>query len=244
MSSPRESPAQPTFRLFGRQHLGALVATGVSLAALVRGGRRLGPVGRRRVRAALLAGLWGQEVAYHVWRVRRGEWTAREMLPLHQCSAVVWGGGLHLIRPTRLGDSVTWTWGMIGASVALCSPDLQGWRFPQFRFVQFFLSHGLVMALPLWNTLVDRRRPTWRGGAQAYGLLLALAGVASAVNARLGSNYLFIGRKLDTPSPLDWMPAWPRYIPILVVLMAGAFVVVLLPVVGEDDARPLRTPGR
>ena len=222
-------PVGPGFALWRRRHLSALAVTSASLTGIVVLGRRLGPRGRRRVRTVLASALIGQEVSFHAWRAACGTWTPREMLPLHLCSVLVWGGAATLLHPTRLGDDVVWFWGLAGAPQALLTPDVGEYDFPHYRFVQFFVSHGLVLAVPLWRVFVEGRRPTAAGGRRAFVALLAHAGVVGAVNARLGSNYLFVNRKPETASVLDKLPPWSGYLPILAGVAAGVFWLVQAP---------------
>lgn len=222
------SPTAP-FALFGRTHLAALGVTAASLTGMVAVGRRLTPTGRRRARRVLAAALAGQELSFHAWRAVHGTWRVQEMLPLHLCSVLVWGGAVNLLRPGRLGDAVTWYWGVAGAPQALLTPDVGEYDFPHYRFVQFFVSHSLVLAVPVWQVAVEGRRPTARGARAAYATLLGHAAVVGLINARLGSNYLYVSRKPDTASVLDKMPAWPGYIPILLGIAAGAFGLAYAP---------------
>lgn len=228
------------FRLFDAAHTRALVATGLGVAGTIALGRRLGPVGRRRTKAAIVASLWGQEVVYHAWKVRHGTWSARDMLPLHLCSVLVWAGGINLIRPTRLGDDVTWYWGLAGAPQALLTPDLGDYGESHFRFHQFFISHGFLLTIPLWQVFVEGRRPTAAEAVRAYGMLVAQAGLAYLVNCRVGGNYMFVSRKPDTASIIDRLPPWPGYIPYLAAIGVGAFAAAYAPFAVADAVRAAR----
>ena len=61
-------------------------------------------------------------------------------------------------------------------------------------------------------TVIEQYRPYWTSllhavvGANLYMLLVGL------VNALIGSNYMFIAHKPDTPSLLDVLGPWPWYI--------------------------------
>lgn len=222
-------PSGEPFTLFGFWHLSSVASTLAGAAASVLLGRRLGPVGRRRMRWGIAGALWAQEVSHHAWKLKAGRWSVQEMLPLHLCSVLVWADGLVLLRPTRLGDTLSWFWGLSGATQALATPDIGEFGFPHYRHWQFFISHGLLLTVPLWQVFVEGRRPTARDGAVALGLVLVQAGLAFLVNRRLGSNYMFISRKPDTASLLDRLPAWPGYVPVLVLLAGGVFAIAYLP---------------
>ena len=235
--------AQPDgrpFRLFGVAHVGALALTGLGIAGTIALGRRVGPVGRRRTKAAIVASLWGQEVVYHAWKARHGTWSVRDRLPLHLCSVLVWVGGANLLRPTRLGDDVTWYWGMAGVPQALLTPDLGEHGSRHFRFHQFFISHGFLLTIPLWQVFVEGRRPTAAGGVRAYAMLVAQAGLAYVVNRRLGSNYMFVSRKPDTASIIDELPAWPGYVPCLAAIGVVVFGAAYAPFAVADAVRSAR----
>ncbi|KAA3662494.1 MAG: hypothetical protein DWQ04_13345, partial [Chloroflexi bacterium] len=60
---------------------------------------------------------------------------------------------------------------------------------------------------------------------------MAFVGV---VNWLLGSNYLFIARKPDTASLLDVLPAWPCYIPVLLLLAVLFLGIAYLPFAIKD----------
>ena len=230
-------PQGDGFTLFGRDHLVALGVTSASLAGLVAAGRRMGPAGRRRTRRAIAAALTGQELGYHAWRVACGTWNVQEMLPLHLCSVLVWGGSTNLLHPTRLGDDIVWYWGIAGVPQALLTPDAGEYGFPHYRFFQFFASHGLILAIPLWQVFVEGRRPTAPGAARALAALVGHAAVVGVINHKLGSNYLFVNRKPDTASVLDKLPPWPGYLPILAGVAAGAFGLAYAPFAARRGVR-------
>lgn len=236
-------PEGRPFELFGPTHLRALAVTGAGIAGTVLAGRRLCPAGRRRGRKLLVGALYAQEVAYHLWKAGAGSWNCREMLPLHLCSTLVWVSGPVLLTPTRLGDDLAWYWGLAGAPQALLTPDLAGYGYPHFRFWQFFTSHGLIVLVPLWQAFVEGRRPSRAGAAPTFALLLAHAGLAHAVNRRLGSNYMFVSRKPETASVLDHLPPWPQYIPVLMAVGVVVFGALGAPFV-QPDAQGARRPRR
>lgn len=232
------------FRLFDTAHVRAVVATGLGVAGTIALGRRLEPTGRRRTKNMLVASLWAQELAFHLWHARHRTWSIQGMLPLHVCSTLVWVGGINLLRPTRVGDDLTWYWGMGGVPQALLTPDLAEFGEGHFRFHQFFTSHGFLITCALWPVLVEGRRPTAAGGARAFAMMAAQATVAHLVNRRLGSNYMFVSRKPDTPTALDRMPPWPGYIPVVAALATVAFSSVYAPFAIADAVRARRPTRR
>ncbi|MFT3877650.1 MAG: TIGR02206 family membrane protein [Propioniciclava sp.] len=239
------SPGGEFFALGSRAHLASIGAVGAAVAGLVIAGRRMGPTGRRRTRHLLVAALIGQEAMYHGWRARNGTWTPKQMLPFHLCSTLIWVDTATLLRPSALGRDLGYYWGLAGATQAMATPDVGAYGPKHFRHVQFFVSHGLLVAVPVWHLVVDGHRPTASGALRAFGVLLAQGAVVFGINRRLGSNYLYINGKLETASLLDKLPEWPRYIPIMAGLAGGAFLLCWAPF-GLADAvrsrRPVRRP--
>ena len=220
-------PVEP-FHLFGPAHLTALAAVGAGVLALRCVRDRPAPT-RRAVTKALVAALWGQELGFHAWRAATGRWTPQEMLPIHACSVALWVGGAGALTGSRLLRDYGYYLGVAGAAQALITPDLAGYGPRNVQFAQFFVSHGLLVALGVQLVVNERHRPTWRGAARTWGVLAAQALVAHAVNRRIGSNYMFVTRKPDTASVIDWLPPWPGYIPVLFGVAGVAIGALTLP---------------
>lgn len=219
----------PAFRLGSASHLGILTVV-VLFQVLVLD--RFGDADehtKRRVRLLLVTALWGQELAYHGWRLATRTWSAREMLPLHLCSVAVWLCGLTLLTRNQRLYEHSYFLALTGAAMGLATPDIGRFGFPHFRFFQFFASHGLILTAPLWMTLAEGRRPG--PGALRRAILTTSAHAAGAylVNRRLGSNYMFVNRKPSTRSALDRLPAWPGYVPIMGAAVAGLFALWYVP---------------
>ena len=232
------------FVLFGPSHLAALAVTVLLLVAMVRGFRGSSGKVKTCARWTLALLLWGQEISFHAWRVITGTWSVQEMLPLHLCALGVWLGGLMLVTGSRALFSVLYFTSLAGAAVALLTPDIGAFGFPHYRYWQFFISHGLVVAAPLWMTFVEGMRPTRRDLVRTTVLVNVYAGFVFVVNSLVGSDYMFINGKPTTASPLDLMPLWPWYLLIMEALLLVVFVLLYLPWVGRDPTRgPRRRSG-
>ena len=222
------------FVLFGPSHLAALAVTVLLLVAMVRGFRGSSGKVKTCARWTLALLLWGQEISFHAWRVITGTWSVQEMLPLHLCALGVWLGGLMLVTGSRALFSVLYFTSLAGAAVALLTPDIGAFGFPHYRYWQFFISHGLVVAAPMWMTFVEGMRPTRRDLVRTTVLVNVYAGFVFVVNSLVGSDYMFINGKPTTASPLDLMPLWPWYLLIMEALLLVVFVLLYLPWVGRD----------
>ncbi|MEJ2750495.1 MAG: TIGR02206 family membrane protein, partial [Anaerolineae bacterium] len=117
---------------------------------------------------------------------------------------------------------------------ALLTPDAGIYGFPHFRFLQTMISHGAIVTAAVWMTAVEGLRPYPRSIVRVAGIGLAYMVVIGGVNALIGSNYLYIAHKPDTASLLDVMPAWPWYIPYLLLIAALMIGLLYLPFAMKD----------
>ena len=91
------------------------------------------------------------------------------------------------------------------------------------------VSHAAIVSAAVYMTVVEGYRPYWTSlvhvlvGANLYMLLVGL------INWRLGSNYLFIARKPDTPSLIDLLGPWPWYIGSIEAFACVVFLLMYLP---------------
>ena len=166
------------------------------------------------------------ELAYHAWNVYSGLWSAQTMLPLNICSVLVFASAIMLAARSYSVYEFCYFLGIGAASQVLVNPDLGVIQYPHFLFFQTSISHGLVVIAAVYMTVIEKFRPYPKSllkvavGMNAYLLLMAV------VNQWLGSNYLFIARKPETPTLLDLLGPWPWY--ILGMEALGAVIALLL----------------
>ena len=232
----------PAFELFGPAHWTVLAIVGLLNACLLLWGQRIPEQWRGKVRITLAVVLLVNEVAWHVWNWATGQWTLQTMLPLHLCSVFVYVSAAALITKNYRLYEFVYFLGIIGAAQPLFTPDLGRYGYPHFRFFQTFISHGSIVTAAIYLTVVEGYRPTFQSLRRVLvwgNVYMAAVGV---VNALLGSNYLFIAHKPDTPSLIDLMPPWPWYI-LVIELMAVLLVTLLyLPFVRlNTNILPVRT---
>ena len=199
------------FVMFGPPHIVALILVLLANLSLVRLRRLSLPV-RTRFRYTLATLLVVNEMAWHWWNFSTGKWTLQTMLPLHLCSVLVWVSAFMLYTANYRLYEYIYFLGIGAATQALLTPDAGIYGFPHFRFFQTMISHGSIVAAAVYMTVVEGYRPHWISLARvavAGNIYMAFVGL---VNWLLGSNYMFIARKPDTPSLIDVLGAWPWYI--------------------------------
>jgi hypothetical integral membrane protein (TIGR02206 family) len=216
----------PRPALFSAPHLAALFAVLLVCLLLFYFRDRFSPRQRSLFRTLVAILLVANELAYHAWNIYFGLWSAQTMLPLNICSVLVFASAFMLAARSYPVYEFCYFLGIGAASQVLVNPDLGVIQFPHFLFFQTSLSHGLVVIAAVYMTFVEKFRPYPKSllkvavGMNAYLLLMAV------VNRWLGSNYLFIARKPETPTLLDLLGPWPWY--ILGMEVVGAVICILL----------------
>ena len=192
-------------------------------------------------RSAMAVILIVNETAWHVWHLATGQWMVQTMLPLHLCSVMVFLSAFMLTTRSYRVYEYLYFLGIGAAVQAIFTPDLGQYGFPHFRFFQTFISHGLILTAAIYMTVVEGYRPTWTSlrnvfiGANLYMVFVGL------VNWLIGSNYLFIAHKPETPSVIDLLGPWPWYILGLEVIGVMTCLILYTPF-AINDWRRLQSP--
>ncbi len=226
------SPSQvPPFELFGAAHNVVMVLTVAVPAALSVIVRRAGSEAvTRRICLGLAAVLAVNQVTYWTYRwVTVGAMTfLREHLPLHLCSIGIILAVLLLIRRDRLSYELIYFWGLAGTTNAIITPELtEGW--PDYHFIQYYISHGGIVTTALFATFGLRMRPDFKSLIRAFLYLNVLAAGIAVVNLLVDGNYMYLFEAPVTASPLIFLP-WPWYLLWFEVLGFGLFALLYLPV--------------
>ena len=147
-----------------------------------------------------------------------------------------------LTRSTWLYD-LAYFLGIAGALQALATPNIGVYGFPHYRFWAFFVSHGLIVTTVAWMTYGEGFRPTRRSLLRSAVVGAVMMGVVLVIDLAIGANYMFLAHKPATASLLDTLPAWPYYLPWLLVVGVLMFGLMYAPweIVGRLRARRNRS---
>jgi hypothetical integral membrane protein (TIGR02206 family) len=219
------------FRLFSPSHLIAIMvvlAINVLLVLLIRWNKR--PKLTEWIRYGLVALCILDLVAWQLWQVAVGVWSlAADSLPLHLCSIVT-----ILAVPLLIGKSyrlyeLLYFWALAGSGHGLLTPDLQIYGFPHFRFFEFFLGHGVNITVVVFMTAAHHYRPHWRSIGRMFVITNGYLLLIGLMNGLTGSNYLYIARKPEFPTLLDYLGQWPWYILGLEMIGVASCLLCYLP---------------
>jgi hypothetical integral membrane protein (TIGR02206 family) len=218
----------PAFEFLGAAHLialGIVLLLNLYIASL----KNAAPRTKEIVRWLIAGILWANEIAWHIWHLAMGTWTIQTMLPLHLCSILVWTGAIMLMTRNYPIYELAYFMGIGGAMQALITPDLGIYGFPHFRFFQTFISHGLIIAAAIFMTFAEGFRPTWKSIGRVFIYMNIYMVFVFVLNLVIGSNYLFIAHKPETPSLIDLLPPWPTYILFIEALGVIVSLILYLP---------------
>ncbi len=221
------------FKLFGVAHIAALIALVIIGFGLMRF-KNTSEDTRRKVRIALGIFLWVNESIWHLWNLYWGHWSVQTLLPLNACSILIWLSGFMLIFKNYTIYEFVYFMGMGGSLQYLMTPDLGIYGFPHFRYWQTFLAHGLLFISPIYMTIAEGFRPTWKSMLRVFVWSNIYMGVVFMINLWIGSDYLFVNGKPATASILDLLPPWPIYILYMELLGVVTFLILYLPFIIKD----------
>jgi hypothetical integral membrane protein (TIGR02206 family) len=223
----------PAFEYFGATHLGALAFLVLLNLYLIRF-RNSSDGTKAALRWLLALILIVNEAAWHYWNYVLGRWNIQTMLPLHLCSLLVWTGAWMLMTKSYKIYEFMYFMGIAGAIQALATPGLGGYNFPHFVYFQYFTSHGLIITSAIYMTVVEGFRPTWKSMLRVAVWMNIYVVIVYFINTYLGSNYLMINYKPDTPSLLDLLPPWPIYIAYMEFIGVISMLLLYLPFAIKD----------
>ncbi len=180
---------------------------------------------RDGIRYLLIAMLFIPELTLHIWYAVKDIWDVKDSLPLELCSITMILSIIMLITRNRLIYQLVYFTGIMGAIQALLTPNL-GYPFPHFRFFHFFIGHMGIILAALYMTWIEKYRPTWKSIGINMIFLNVLLVVVGGINYVLGSNYMFLMHKPDTPSLLDLLGPHPFYLIVEEVVALLFFVLM------------------
>ncbi len=222
------------FELYGTGHLIALAIITVACLSFLHFRHAWGEREKKYFRYSVGIFLIIDELSWHAWAAYWGIWSLRTMLPLHMCSLMVWLSAYMLFTKNYSTYEIVYFLGIGGATQALLTPDASGYGFPHFRAFQTFIAHGLLVAIPVYMTVVEGYRPTPQSFKRVFTWTNLYMIPVFFLNLLIGSNYLFIAHKPDFPTLLDLLAPWPWYVLELEAVGFAILFILYLPFLIKD----------
>ncbi|CZR03233.1 YwaF family protein [Trichococcus collinsii] len=146
------------------------------------------------------------------------------LLPLHLCSVSAIIGISAVFSDNRLLKEFLYGLSFPGGLVAMTNPNLGPYPLFSFFFVEYTLTHLLLILLPLLFVFGDGFRPAIKTLPYSIYLAAPFIGTAFWVNQSVGSNYMFLNR-IEKGTILVLFDKWlgtPGYL----IAVLGSIVIV------------------
>ncbi|MRX73910.1 TIGR02206 family membrane protein [Bacillus lacus] len=212
------------FVMFSGEHIAAIVFFVMIILTMYLLRTRVKNLRLRTFETGLAISLIAVEALYYYWLISTGQWTVANSLPLELCSISLILGILLLLTGNRNIFDIVFFVGIGGAVQALLTPVLFV-NFPHFRYFHFFYTHIGIIFIAFYYLWIKGYRPTFLAVAKTMLFLNLLLPVILLINYAAGGNYMFLSRKPETGSLLDYLGPYPWYI---LTLELAAFTIFLL----------------
>lgn len=156
--------------------------------------------------------------------------------PLQLCHWAAAIAALSLTSTRRLYRALAYFWGLALSTQALITPNLrEGPALWPFWF--FWATHAIAVAVPIYDVLARRFRPTWRDYGVACAAAAAYVAIVLPIDLATGWNYGFVGPSTPgVPSIVDFLGPWPLRLAWIALIAAGAMALLMLPWIGVAGA--------
>jgi hypothetical integral membrane protein (TIGR02206 family) len=204
--------------------IGAVVGTALCVAARRRPGRWT--LWAARALSVLLA---ATAVAFVVYPVVDGTWSARRSLPLDLCDLALVVAALACWQPRwRWALELTYFWGLAGTLQAVTTPDLSA-GFPHLAFFVFVIGHLAIVLAAVYLVVGLRRVPRRGAVPRVFAITAAYTAFVGVVDWRLDANYMFLRAIPNHASLLSVLGPWPWYLLSAAVVALALLLVLDLP---------------
>ncbi|AZB42491.1 TIGR02206 family membrane protein [Bacillus sp. FJAT-42376] len=166
--------------------------------------------------------------AENVWKAQAGRWSFSSDLPLHLSDVAVILTAFMLFTKSRRLFQFLWFAGIASSVQAIAAPDLGPYPFPHLIFFTFFISHGAVI-LGCLLFAANHFKPDKKSLWITVGLINLYALAVYLLNLWLGSNYLYLMKKPEGGSLLNWLGPWPWYLLSMEGTMLVSFLLLYWP---------------
>src|SRR4029077_2571687 len=102
--------------------------------------------------------------------------------------------------------------GLGGTLQAVLTPDLGDQHFPSFPYLQFYVTHDLVILAALFLVIGLALYPRTGAVRRIFLLTLAFAGLLGLLDLVTGGNYMYLRQVPASGSLLNLMGPWAWYI--------------------------------
>jgi len=168
------------------------------------------------------------ELSWQPYVVANHTWSLGASLPVQLCDVGAFVAAAALVWRQLLLVEVAYFWGLGGTLQAVLTPDLQDHHFPSFPYLQFYVTHDLVILAALFLVIGLALRPRPGAVRRIFLLTLGFAVVVGLIDLVTGGNYMYL-RTRAPGSLLEVMGPWPWYIATGAVLTLVVLAILYAP---------------
>jgi hypothetical integral membrane protein (TIGR02206 family) len=160
---------------------------------------------------AILLGL--QIIVFNSWHIFYQDFDLTRFLPFHLCTISAYISVLALILNKDWLYKLQFFWSPVAAAIALLLPEMGAdENFPNFRFIEFFWSHSLIVIIAFWIIFSGKLKIKYIDVWTYFGSLVAFAfGVIFWINKKLSANYMYLMNK-PNGGQMDFLPSEPYHV--------------------------------
>ncbi|WP_379968932.1 TIGR02206 family membrane protein [Ectobacillus sp. sgz5001026] len=208
----KDYPNHP-FQLFSEEHLLTVLTIGLLCMCLFMVRTWFAESKRNHLFCYSLAILLIlAEASYHIWFLYFHIWSLGSTLPLHLSDISILLSIVMLVTRSVSLFRFLYFAGISSSIQAMLTPDLGIYSFPHFRYIDFYVSHGGVILACIFMLAVEKYKPTFRSLWMSVLIVNLYAGCVFLINRFLHANYLYLMKKPEISSILNYLGPWPWYL--------------------------------
>jgi hypothetical integral membrane protein (TIGR02206 family) len=169
------------------------------------------------------------ELSWQPYVLVNKTWSAGASLPVQLCDVGGFVAAAALLRRQLLLVEVAYFWGLGGTLQAVLTPDLRDQHFPSFPYLQFYVTHDLVILAALFLVIGLALYPRPGAVRRIFLLTLAFAAIVGLIDLVTGGNYMYLRQVPVSGSLLNLMGPWPWYIVVGAVLTVVVLAILDAP---------------
>ncbi|WP_107995104.1 YwaF family protein [Trichococcus paludicola] len=211
---------------FSSSHIIVLVLSAIIIYSTIHIYRKQADLGQRNIKMTIAALLIMLYFSRWIWCAFFGNFSffLSNLLPLHLCSASAIMGSAAVYSNNRLLKEFMYGLSLPGGLVAMANPNLGTYPLFSFNFVEYALTHLLLILLPLLFVFGGGFRPDFKSLPHSIYLAAPFIGVAFWVNQMIGSNYMFLNR-IEKGTVLVLFDMWLGTPGYLMAVLGSIFIV-------------------
>ena len=181
------------------------------------------------VAATIALALVIAELSWQPYVLANHVWSVGASLPVQLCDVGGFVAAAALLWRQLLLVEIAYFWGLGGTLQALLTPDLGDKHFPSFPYLQFYVTHELVILAAVFLVIGLALHPRPGAVRRIFLLTLAFAVLIGLIDLVTGGNYMYLRQVPANGSLLDLMGPWPWYIAAGAVLTLVVLAILNAP---------------